>query len=210
MRSRRWQRRLLRSLLPLVVLVLLNVVPRQWSQNCVCTNGEGTTVYVIAVGVHSGLVVPADSFWQGLLPTDPAYPYLEFGWGERGYYTDPEFSLGKGVKALLWPNEAVLHVTQWRAPPERGVPVMLCNSKYFELQNALRQSFREQAPEPLAPGLYGHRSAFYPAKGTYWLLSNCHGWTAQCLRKAGVPTPILATVGSSVRRWLPACSDPAP
>ena len=37
-------------------------------------------------------------------------PYLEFGWGDKGFYQANEITSGITFKAVFWPTESVVHV----------------------------------------------------------------------------------------------------
>jgi Protein of unknown function (DUF2459) len=146
-----------------------------------------------------------DSLTTDFFPAAEKYPYVEVGWGERDFYTTPEFSYMLGAKALFWANDAVLHVNYWREnelAAQHGRKLCLTTEQYLILINTLKSTC--QSTERLAEGLYGHEPCFLPATGTYWALENCNTWTARCLRQIGANAPRWAHTAYTVRRLLPA------
>lgn len=211
----RWRRRLWRTLVGnaflLGALALLNRVPHPGNPAPHVCSEQRVRIWVIADGWHSGLVLPTQHpywHWWQHVPTYQGYPYIEFGWGEEDYYPNPRFETLEALEALFWANGAVLHVTHYTQPPTDGRPLDLCPDAYLALCTSILAD-RSDTTALAAPGLYGRESRFYQARGTYWCLGNCHGWTARQLRTAGIRTPWLNTTGSAVRFYLPPPSSAA-
>jgi len=69
-------------------------------------------VYVVSHGWHTGFVIPAPEI-QGVMPELERRfgntPYIEFGWGDKGFYQAKETTLGLTLRAIFWPTESVVH-----------------------------------------------------------------------------------------------------
>lgn len=139
--------------------------------------------------------------------------FVEVGWGERTFYPAPRNSVSGAVRALLWPNESVLHlvafdvaVAEYFAGAERVV-LELDEEGYRRLVTAIGDSFAraaDGAARPDGPGLYGN-SRFYRSRERYHLFHTCNVWTAEKLQAAGVPlAPWRAvTAGMLLRQARP-------
>ena len=72
------------------------------------------TVHVVSNGWHTGIVVPRKAVVATrVLPEAADFPdaaYLEFGWGDQGFYQADEITTGLTLNAILWPTETVMHV----------------------------------------------------------------------------------------------------
>jgi len=167
-------------------------------------------VYVVNHGWHTGLVLPRAELPAGLLPEAGAFAtgeYLEFGWGEDGFYRAKEPGVVDGAKAFFWRNKSVLHVVGFRGPPGEYFPdctvvrVELSKPGLVKLCAFVQESFAHDAAGKtllLGPGLYGE-SKFYRATGSYYFPEICNVWTARALRQAGCPiTPACAISAGNV------------
>lgn len=153
------------------------------------------TIYVTSNGWHSGIVIARADLPPGLIPEAadfPAAAYLEFGWGNRDYYTTPRKTLGLTLGAAL-PGEAAVHLAAYAAPP-RSYPghevlaLTVSDEGFRRLVAHLHAAFaRGRAPRAvkIAPGL-APVSAFYPGTGTFHLFNTCNTWTAEGLAAAGL------------------------
>lgn len=163
-------------------------------------------VWIVHHGHHSGIVVRAAEVPPQAWPAKRDFPHAEFleiGWGDRAYYMAPAPGLWIGLRALLSPTPAVLHVAAFHGPPERTfgaagiVEVTLTAPGFTALVTAVRES-HERAPvadgqdrpqdwlPPLGHGLYG-ASRFYASHERFHLFKTCNVWTAGVLAAAGVP-----------------------
>jgi uncharacterized protein (TIGR02117 family) len=163
-------------------------------------------IWVVHHGYHSGIVVRAADVPPRAWPARRDFPqaeFLEVGWGDRDYYMTPAPGLWIGLRALLWPTPAVLHVAAFDGPPERRfaeagiVELTLAAPGFAALVVAVQESHqrvpaadgpdsREDWPPPLGPGLYGS-SRFYASRERFHLFRTCNVWTAGVLAAAGVP-----------------------
>ncbi|AWN54496.1 DUF2459 domain-containing protein [Methylobacterium sp. 17Sr1-1] len=181
--------------------------------------GEATvTVRVVAGAWHSGLLLPREDLARAAAEAGAgaliavterfqAYPALEIGWGDAGFYravpTIDALDWRLALRALFTPGgrPAVLHVVGIAADPAAVpgagiVTVRLSRAGFRRLAAALARSFttRDGHPVEAGPGLYGP-SLFYAAEGRFSLVTVCNHWSAGLLNDAGLPvTPLLDTL----------------
>src|SRR5689334_3263202 len=97
---------------PLLLLLLLALTP--------AVARADKTIYVTSNGWHSGIVIARADLPPGLIPEAADFPgaaYLEFGWGNRDYYTTPRKTIGLTLGAAL-PGDAAVHLAAYAAPPQ--------------------------------------------------------------------------------------------
>lgn len=167
-------------------------------------------VWVVSHGWHTGIVV-ARAEAQALLPAldgeRVSARYLEFGWGDIGYYTAPAESYGLMLAAAVASRGTVLHVVALDAPPAEAFPnaeveaITVSDAGFRAMLARIAAAFRRDAAGgaiALGPGLYG-ASRFYRANGTYWAGYTCNTWVAATLRETGCPiTPAYAMSAGNV------------
>ncbi|OAS18793.1 hypothetical protein A5481_25795 [Methylobacterium platani] len=196
------------------------------------------TVRLVADAWHSGLLLPRDALAQAAAEAGDgallevtgrfrAYPALEIGWGDAGFYravpTIEALDWRLALRALFTPGgrPAVLHVVG--VAPEPGtafagseiVSLRLSRAGFRRLAAALGRTFAAHDGHPvvLGPGLYGP-SLFYAAEGRFSLLAVCNHWSAGLLHAAGLPvTPLLDTLPRGLvldLAWRAGASGPHP
>lgn len=154
------------------------------------------TVYVVSHGWHTGFVIPADAL-QARIPalktrfTDT--PFLEIGWGDKGFYQAQEITTGLTLRAMFWSSGSILHVVavphnvrRYFANSEQA-SLCLSERNYTALLDFIAASFAKDPQgqvQPLKQGIYGD-SQFYEGVGTYYLFNTCNKWTAKGLQQAG-------------------------
>lgn len=150
-------------------------------------------IWVAVSGWHTEIVLSrAEVAASRLLPEAADFPravYLQFGWGERGYYTAEDKSIALALEAALSPSPSVLHVAGFTEPPERRYPpdkllsLLLTDTEFRRLLQAISSSFArgEAISEGLAPN-----SGFYEARDSFHLFNTCNTWTARMLAAAGL------------------------
>jgi len=152
-------------------------------------------VYVVGHDWHTGFVIPADDI-QALIPQLKERfgntPYLEFGWGDKGFYQAKEITSGLSMQAIFWPTESVMHVVAVPQNPEIYFPkskvetLCLDKNQYALLLSFIEQSFYKGSNGSvieLKNGIYGN-SQFYKSVGDYYLMNTCNKWTAKGLESA--------------------------
>ena len=171
-------------------------------------------VYVVSHGWHTGFVIPAPEI-QGVIPELERRfgntPYIEFGWGDKGFYQAKETTLGLTLRAIFWPTESVVHSV---AVPQK-VEEYFSNSEVAKLclsdgeLSALigfisRSFFRDKSGNllELQKGIYGD-SQFYSGVGDFYLMNTCNRWTAKGLKSIGMDiSPKLKLTAGSVMNYL--------
>lgn len=173
-----------------------------------------TEVYVLSHGWHTGWVLPAAAIEQRLPQLQQRFsssPYLEFGWGDKGFYQAKEITTGLTLQAMFWSTGAVMHVAAVTETPYAYFPnsqvVALCltPSDYAALVSFIAESFSVDPQgklQPLKLGIYGD-SQFYAAQGRYHGFNTCNKWTATGLNRAGFDiNPRFKLTAGSVLSWL--------
>jgi uncharacterized protein (TIGR02117 family) len=171
-------------------------------------------VYVVSHGWHTGFVIPAPEV-QGVIPELEQrfgdIPYIEFGWGDKGFYQAKETTSGLTLRAIFWPTESVVHSV---AVPQK-VEEYFSNSEVAKLclsdgeLSALigfisRSFFRDKSGNllELQKGIYGD-SQFYSGVGDFYLMNTCNRWTAKGLKSIGMDiSPTLKLTAGSVMNYL--------
>jgi uncharacterized protein (TIGR02117 family) len=184
----------------------------------------GVEVFVVSHGYHAGIVLPRartvdvaganlDRNLHAVATRFGAYPWLEIGWGDEGFYTSVptigSLTVPMALRALFRPgNPSVVHVVGLAEHPRATFPtadivrLRLGEASFARLVDRLDATFavgeNDGIGEPLGPGLYGP-SQFYRAVGAFHLFNVCNHWIANMLDAAGVPTaPLLATLPSGL------------
>jgi uncharacterized protein (TIGR02117 family) len=171
-------------------------------------------VFVVSHGWHTGLVIPAGEL-QGRLPALKARfgktPYLELGWGDKGFYQAKEITSGLTLRAIFWPTESVVHIVSVPTTPAGYFPhsevaaVCLSEGGYSSLLSFIVNSFaRDESGEivELKNGIYGD-SQFYAGVGDYYLMNTCNKWTAKALKSAGIAIdPMFKLTAGSVMEYV--------
>ncbi|MDP3527829.1 DUF2459 domain-containing protein [Methylicorpusculum sp.] len=182
---------------------------------------DSIEIYVVDHGMHAGIVIDAKSVANvidGLAFDDKAIRFIEFGWGDQAFYQAESFSLFLAIKALLFPTDSVMHVAGLHYDPwvyfrrsevlRIGISPLRLNALLSHIDRSFVRDKRGQLID-LGRGLYG-KSRFYAAKGEYHLFNNCNTWAMSVLIQAGIPEPMMVTLGaSSVMRQVRSYQDQA-
>lgn len=166
-------------------------------------------VYIVSIAWHTTITMESDQF-AGILPEHPQMPearYLMFGWGDRGYYPNPDPGTGDLLKAALLPTESVLHVIGIDMPVEqyfsnsRVVRIQVTERGAENLARFIADHFKRDAggnPVVAADGLY-RNSLFFESRPSYFFPRTSNRWVAQALRRTGYPiTPFYAITADNV------------
>ncbi|TVQ52077.1 MAG: DUF2459 domain-containing protein [Rhodobacteraceae bacterium] len=171
--------------------------------------------YVVSDAWHSGLVLSRAALGP-LAPAEaadfPDAPWLEFGWGDRNFYPNPQPSVADALAAGLKPTPAVMHVAPRARPPAPDgarsvVRVTLTEAGFAALAGAIDATFERpdgRRAAPIAQGLYPD-SLFYPATGRFHLFNTCNTWVARMLAAGGAPISAwgVVTAGDLMERVRP-------
>lgn len=175
---------------------------------------SGGKIWIVSHDWHTGFVVPA-SLMQAQLPQLKTRfgntPYIEFGWGDKGFYQAQEITTGITLRAIFWPTESVMHaVAVPRLPQDyfsASEVLSLCLKKdeLALLIDFLVRSFATNDQGKLfvlKKGIYGN-SQFYKGQGDYYLMNTCNKWTAKGLRSAKLDiSPTFKLTADSVMDYL--------
>lgn len=154
-------------------------------------------IYIVSHGWHTGFVVPADDVQRRLPELKQRFgntAYIEFGWGDEGFYQAEEVTSGLTLKAIFWPSESVMHAVAVPVAADEYfsghemVKLCLTDGELRSLVDFIEGSFyKDERGEirRLGDGIYGD-SQFYKGVGEYHLMNTCNKWTAKGLRSAGV------------------------
>ena len=161
------------------------------------TVSSAREVFIVSHGWHTGFVVPVETITKQLPQLKERFndaPFIEFGWGDKGFYQAKEITSGLTVQAIFWPTESVIHAVAIPEPPEiyfsNSYVETLClqDRQYANLISFIVNSFYKKnngGIVPLKKGIYGD-SQFYKGEGDYYLMNTCNKWTAKGLSSAGM------------------------
>ncbi|MBU2712393.1 TIGR02117 family protein [Zooshikella harenae] len=153
-------------------------------------------IYVVSNSWHTGFVISAKSLQSKIPALYERFgesPYLEIGWGDKGFYQAKEITTSITLKAIFWPSGSVVHVV---AVPDdiKGYfsgshieKVCLNEQGYQSLIQFIRNSFartKQNDVISIKHGIYGN-SQFYEGVGDYYMMNTCNKWTAKGLKSAG-------------------------
>lgn len=159
--------------------------------------GSATTIVVTSTGWHTGIAIARADIPVTEIPEIGDFPdaaWIEFGWGDKDFYTDPDAGVLGALRATV-PGPAVMHVAGLWGHPSRvfpqaeWAPVALPAEGIDRLIAYLAAGFdRDGAARARhsARGLYAF-SRFYPATGEFHLFNTCNTWVAQGLAASGLP-----------------------
>jgi uncharacterized protein (TIGR02117 family) len=208
-------------LLYFVSAIVLGLIPTNadWKQV-----ENGRRVYVITNGVHTSFILPTGDGGENLLAFAPFEkatrantPYIEFGWGDRGFYLEtPQWSdltVGTALNAVFLPSSTVVHVDYWEWEPpvkEHIRRITLDDEEYGRLLDYIRKSFALDAQKKvqrIPDAGYHERDAFFQGQGSYSLLYTCNDWTNAGLKHAGVKTALWSPFDKAILYHLPVTKD---
>lgn len=118
--------------------------------------------------------------------------YLDIGWGDAGYYPNPDPGLWTLLRAALWPTPGVIQIVPVDGDVEAFAPQGPIVS--IPLPDSLRDDvigfilselyLEDGAPTTVAPSLYGE-GYFFAALRRYHMFHNSNQWAARLLAIAG-------------------------
>ena len=171
-------------------------------------------IYIVSHGWHTGIIIPADLIQSRIPEIKNRFTnakFLEFGWGDKGFYQANEITSGLTLQAIFWPTEAVMHVVSVPHEPTKFFPsshmekVCLDDAGYSALVRFIENSFYKDGSGNVIStrmGLYGD-SQFYQAVGDYYLMNTCNKWTAKALKSAGMDiSPMFKLSAGSVMDFV--------
>lgn len=179
---------------------------------------DATTIYIANHGWHTGFIIPAADIQAQLPELQRRFadaPFLEFGWGDKGFYQAKEITSGLTLRAILWSTESVVHAVAVSQRPDiyfagSDVKTLCLNKKqYSGLIRFIENSFYKNEKNMIVTqkeGIYGD-SQFYTGEGDYYMMNTCNKWTAKGLKSAGLDIwPAFKLTATSIMDYLEAAS----
>ena len=166
-------------------------------------------IYVVNHGWHTGFVIPSGDIYSEIPELEARFgdiKYIEFGWGDKGFYQAKEITSGLTLRAIFWPTESVVHAAAVPSRVYEYFPnseierVYLNRSDLNSLVSFISSSiYKDESGKvlELKNGIYSD-SQFYKGVGHYYLMNTCNNWTAKGLKSAGmnISTTFKLTAGS--------------
>lgn len=184
-----------------VLLCLLLLAPpghasAEWE--CKAPPPSCRPVFIVHSAWHAAIVLRKDDIASEVvaeLIDFSSAQFIEFSWGDKDYFPNPDAGVFAGLKAAFWSSGSVVHVVglsgDWQAfyAGAAIIELRLMPAAYERLLDFVSKTFSRPAPGYRAqayPGLFAH-SYFYPATRRFSLLRTCNGWVAEALESAGLP-----------------------
>jgi len=189
-------RRAVNYILSLWLLLNAGTARADW----VCAPDESSckTAFIVHSSWHAAIVLSRDDLSLDTLPELSDFSdvkFIEFSWGDRDYFPDPNSGIWAALRAAFWSGGSVLHlvgfsdsVVQFYGGAEIFA-LRLSPKAQLQLIQYLSQSFARPnfgSRAPASPGLYAY-SRFYPGTGKFSILRTCNTWVAEGLTAAGLP-----------------------
>ncbi len=195
-------------ILYLAAAVLLSLIPTSPDPP---RGNAGQRTYIASNGVHTDFVLPRELVPAALLSQLDYladYPYLAFGWGDKGFYLDTptwaDLKASTAIRAMLLPSPTAMHVTGYRAPGAKWATLDLTDAQVSELNDYILASFRLGADNRIlsidADG-YGDDDEFYEALGSYNAIYTCNNWINGGLKRIHVRTALWSPSEWGIMRW---------
>jgi uncharacterized protein (TIGR02117 family) len=155
-------------------------------------------VVVVYDSWHAAIVlrkadIPPDSVPE--LVDFPDAEFIEFSWGDKDYFPNPDAGVFTAIKAAFWSSGSVLHLVGFNSSPKSFyrsgelVELRLTTNAYGRLLAYISHTFFRPPPSDrteASAGLFAY-SRFYPARHKFSLLKTCNTWVAEALNSAGLP-----------------------
>ena len=166
----------------------------------ICAPGETSckTVFIVHNAWHASIVMNSGDLSHDALPELSDFPgakFIEFSWGDRDFFPDPNSGVWAALRAAFWSGGSVLHLVGF----SENVGQFYRGAEIFELRlvpaaqrrmiRYMSQAFARPDSNSRAqasPGLFPY-SRFYPATAKFSVLRTCNTWVAEALASAGLP-----------------------
>jgi uncharacterized protein (TIGR02117 family) len=196
------------SLISLLMIVSAAPATAHWA----CPTAEPTCklVFVVHDSWHAAVVlrksdIPVDSVPE--LLDFPNAEFIEFSWGDKDYFPDPDAGVFAAIKAAFWSSGSVLHLVGFSGNIRNFyrsgevVELRLTAQAHERMIDYISDTFSRPQPKGRAQahaGLFAY-SRFYPATRKFSLLKTCNTWVAEALKSAGLPiSPINVITADSL------------
>jgi uncharacterized protein (TIGR02117 family) len=156
------------------------------------------TVHIVHDSWHAGIVLRSEDIPRQNIPElgdIPAAEFVEFSWGDKDYFPDPNAGVLAALRAAFWSGGSVLHLVGFSRDLKAAYPgasiteLNLAKGSFDRLVNFIAATFFRPAAQDRSPpsaGLYAY-SRFYPSTHKFSLLKTCNTWVAEALEAAGLP-----------------------
>lgn len=208
------------ALLALYLFANSSAARSQASWNCLPPETQCRSVFIVHNSWHASIVLRKEHLTGAALPELADFPesrFIEFSWGDRDFFPDPNAGVLTALKAALWSSGSVLHLVGFSENVEtfyRGAEVIelrLSAPAYARLVEYISRSFARQDANgraPASPGLFAY-SRFYPSTEKFSLVKTCNTWVAVALQFAGVPvSPGLVLTAAQLTEELDKIRQP--
>jgi hypothetical protein len=152
-------------------------------------------VFVLAWGYHSSIFVEQPSGWRLGPPGREDAPFVEYGWGDRRYMMESNYTPLQIFASAMLPTSSVVYVCAHDRSPDVEVVggevyVRDCDAAEIRrlvtvLEGQMAPRTREGGRPPVFPETPEYPGRFYPGREDYVLWWNCNMWTARMLHEAG-------------------------
>ncbi len=169
-------------------------------------------LYVSSNGVHTDFILPVALVPRELLDQLgylADYPYLAFGWGDKGFYLDTptwaELKATTAIRAMLLPSPTAVHVTGYDSIGSDWARLPLTGGQVDILNGYIAETFRSDGGGRIIHinrAGYGDNDEFYEALGSYNAVYTCNNWVNQGLKRMGVKTARWSPSEWGIMRWL--------
>ena len=184
----------------LVFFVLAHTGPARAANEWSCGPEEKhcRTVFVVHDSWHAAIVLRTNDLSNATLPELVDFAdarFVEFSWGDKDYFPDPDSGFSMALKAAFWSSGSVLHLVGFNDdlrnfyPKAEIIELSLSPAATDRLVGFLSHSFLRPNLKGRARaslGLYDY-SRFYPSSRKFSLTNTCNTWVAQTLETAGLP-----------------------
>jgi uncharacterized protein (TIGR02117 family) len=165
------------------------------------------TIWVFNNGWHSAIVV-ARADRPELLPPEaedfPLSPFLEYGWGDREFYTAPQPTIAMHFRAALGFGPSVMYQAGIALAPQdfykdvTVASIVVTETAYERLLKAIGADFDRQGAARAQPlkERTNDLGRYYPGLGSFSLANTCNTWVAKTLETAGLGISSAAVVTS--------------
>lgn len=178
--------------------VLLLAASGHTATNWTCSGREDCkSAFIVHNAWHAAIVLLKNDISPDAVPELVDFPqarFIEFSWGDKDYFPNPDAGIFAALKAAFWSSGSVLHVVGVTAdvktfyPTAEIVELQLSAPAFARLQDFIAQTFARPAGGSARPsaGLFAY-SRFYPSTRKFSLLKTCNTWVAEALESAGLP-----------------------
>ncbi len=195
-----------------ILLGLPAPLPAGW--RCDSAQPDCRSVFIVRNWWHAAIVLRRSDIPEAMMPELNELPVahmIEFSWGDRDYFPDPDAGVFTALKAAFWSSGSVLHLVAFDGAAESFyrdasiTELRLSDEAFARLLVFLDATFDRAdrlSGAAAHPGLYPY-SRFYDAAGKFGILRSCNTWVAEALQSAGLPVdPSSVVIASSLNREL--------